>query len=163
MEIRVRSNGLVMQEGELRAYLQTNYDTLTPEVTELLGVDVVLEGPQATGGNKYQYSVRQGVDNIEGKWYTKYVLGPVFTDVPATETEPAKTAAEQEAEYKASKDAEQAKNVRTQRTEKLAASDWTQLTDAPINSSVWASYRQQLRDVTAQAGFPWEINWPVAP
>ena len=163
MEIRVRSNGLVMQESELRAYLQTNYDTLTPEVTELLGVDVVLEGPQATGGNKYQYSVRQGVDNIEGKWYTKYVLGPVFTDVSATETEPAKTAVEQEAEYKASKDAEQAKNVRTQRTEKLAASDWTQLSDAPINSSVWASYRQQLRDVTAQAGFPWEINWPVAP
>jgi hypothetical protein len=163
MEIRVRSNGLIMQEGELRAYLQTNYDTLTPEVAELLGVDVVLEGPQATGGNKYQYSVRQGVDNIEGKWYTKYVLGPVFTDVPATETEPAKTAAEQEAAYHAAKDAEQAKNVRTQRTEKLAATDWTQLTDAPINSSLWASYRQQLRDVTAQAGFPWEINWPVAP
>lgn len=163
MEIRVRSNGLVMQESELRAYLQTNYDTLTPEVTELLGVDVVLEGPQATGGNKYQYSVRQGIDNIEGKWYTKYVLGPVFTDVPATETEPVKTAAEQEAAYYAAKDAEQAKNVRAQRTEKLAATDWAQLTDAPINSSLWASYRQQLRDISAQAGFPWDINWPVAP
>ena len=58
---------------------------------------------------------------------------------------------------------ETAKEVRTQRTEKLAASDWTQLTDAPINSSVWATYRQQLRDITAQSGFPWEINWPVAP
>jgi len=53
--------------------------------------------------------------------------------------------------------------VREQRNAKLAASDWTQLTDAPINSSVWASYRQQLRDISAQAGFPWEINWPVAP
>jgi len=56
-----------------------------------------------------------------------------------------------------------AASVRKQRTELLAASDWTQLTDAPINSSVWATYRQQLRDITAQSGFPWEINWPVAP
>ena len=58
---------------------------------------------------------------------------------------------------------ETAASVREHRNAKLAATDWTQLTDAPINSSVWASYRQQLRDVTAQAGFPWEINWPVAP
>lgn len=58
---------------------------------------------------------------------------------------------------------ETAASVRKQRTELLASSDWTQLTDTPINSSVWASYRQQLRDITAQAGFPWEINWPEAP
>jgi hypothetical protein len=144
MEIRVRSNGLVMQESELRAYLQTNYDTLTPEVTELLGVDVVLEGPQASP-SRYQTAFRDGVDNINGLWYTKYSV------------------ADMDADAIAAKDAEQAKNVRNQRTEKLAASDWTQLTDAPINSSVWASYRQQLRDITAQVGFPWEINWPVAP
>jgi Phage tail assembly chaperone protein len=144
MEIRVRSNGLVMQENELRYYLQTNYDTLTPEVAELLGVDVVFEGPQASP-SRYQIAYRDGVDNIDGLWYTKYSV------------------ADMSAEAIAAKDAEQAKNVRAQRTEKLAASDWTQLTDAPINSSLWASYRQQLRDVTAQAGFPWEINWPVAP
>lgn len=144
MEIRVRSNGLVMQESELRAYLQTNYDTLTPEVAELLGVDVVFEGPQASP-SRYQIAFRDGVDNINGLWYTKYSV------------------ADMDADAIAAKDAEQAKNVRNQRTEKLAASDWTQLTDAPINSSVWASYRQQLRDITAQAGFPWEINWPEAP
>lgn len=144
MEIRVRSNGLVMQESELRAYLQTNYDTLTPEVAELLGVDVVLEGPQASP-SRYQTAFRDGVDNINGLWYTKYSV------------------ADMDADAIAAKDAEQAKNVRNQRTEKLAATDWTQLTDAPINSSVWASYRQKLRDITAQAGFPWEINWPEAP
>ena len=58
---------------------------------------------------------------------------------------------------------ETAAEVRKQRNAELASTDWTQLTDAPINSSVWASYRQQLRDISAQAGFPWEINWPVAP
>jgi hypothetical protein len=27
----------------------------------------------------------------------------------------------------------------------------------------WATYRQQLRDIPAQAGFPGTINWPTAP
>jgi len=58
---------------------------------------------------------------------------------------------------------ETATSVREQRSAKLAESDWTQLTDAPINSALWAVYRQQLRDVPSQVGFPWEINWPTQP
>ena len=55
---------------------------------------------------------------------------------------------------------ETAAEVRKQRDIKLAESDWTQLTDAPINSALWAVYRQALRDVPLQSGFPWEVNWP---
>jgi hypothetical protein len=61
------------------------------------------------------------------------------------------------------KDAEQAKSVRADRTKRLADSDWTQLADAPVDQAAWAAYRQALRDVTAQAGFPWAIDWPVQP
>jgi hypothetical protein len=104
-----------------------------------------------------------GVEQIEGKWYTKHILGPVFTDRAATEDEPAKTAAEQEAEYKAMKDAEQAKSVRTSRGEKLKDSDWTHVADAPVDQAAWATYRQALRDITSQAGFPWTIDWPTQP
>ena len=118
---------------------------------------------QATGGTVYQYSQRDGVVQIGDKWYTNYILGPVFIDRAATEDEPAKTAAEQEAEYKAMKDAEQAKNVRADRTKRLADSDWTQIADSTADKTAWATYRQALRDVTAQAGFPWTIDWPVAP
>lgn len=60
-------------------------------------------------------------------------------------------------------EAEQAQFVRQQRTDKLKSSDWTQLPDAPVNQQAWANYRQQLRDVTAQAGFPWTIEWPTQP
>lgn len=166
MEIRIRETGAVMYESEYRAYLKANngpsYDVLTHDVAESLGVDVVLEGPQVTG-TRYQYSQRSGVEQIDGKWYTKYTLGPVFTDTPATDTEPAKTAAENETAYRAAKDAEQAKSVREQRTAKLAETDWTQLTDAPVNSSLWATYRQALRNVPNQTGFPWDITWPDAP
>jgi hypothetical protein len=136
---------------------------LTEEVINAWGGDIVFEGPQATGGTVYQYSQRAGVEQIEGKWYTKYILGPVFTDRPATDTEPAKTAAEQEAEYKAMKDAEQAKNVRQQRTEKLKDSDWTQIADSTADKQAWGIYRQALRDITSQAGFPWTIDWPTQP
>jgi hypothetical protein len=57
----------------------------------------------------------------------------------------------------------QAKDVRQQRTEKLKDSDWTQVADAPVDQAAWAEYRQALRDVTAQSGFPWTIVWPVQP
>lgn len=67
------------------------------------------------------------------------------------------------AAYQANKDAQQAKSVRATRGEKLADSDWTQVADAPVDKAVWATYRQALRDVTAQSGFPWTITWPDAP
>jgi hypothetical protein len=154
-----------MYEGEFR---QLHFGLGLPKVlTEAIinewGGDIVFEGPQATGGTVYQYSQRSGVEQLEGKWYTKYILGPVFTDTPATETEPAKTAAENEAEYKARKDAEQAANVRRQRTEMLKDCDWTQVADSTEDKTAWATYRQALRDITGQAGFPWTITWPDAP
>jgi hypothetical protein len=166
MQIRT-NNGQVMYEAEFRAYIKANdgptWGVTTEEVLTALGADVVFEGPQATGGTVYQYSQAAGVEQIEGKWYTKHILGPVFTDRPATDTEPAKTAAEQEAEYKATKDAEQAKSVRQQRGEKLKDSDWTQIADSTADKTAWAAHRQALRDITSQAGFPWTIDWPEQP
>jgi len=170
MQIRVRTTGEVMYESEFRAYTKANggpsWDTTTTEVLTALGADVVFEGPQATGGTVYQYSQASGVEQIADaqgvhKWYTKYILGPVFIDqvVDGVTT----TAAEQEVAYKASKDAEQAKSVRATRGTKLAESDWTQVADAPVDKAVWATYRQALRDVTAQSGFPWTITWPDKP
>jgi hypothetical protein len=159
MQIRTQ-DGKVMYEAEFRAYQQANggptWGQTTDEILNSLGADVVFEGPQAAGGTVYQFSMRQGVEQIEGKWYTKYVLGPIFTDGETT-------AAEQETAYRAMKDAEQAKSVRQQRTEKLKDSDWTQVADAPVDKAAWATYRQALRDVTQQSGFPWTIDWPVAP
>ena len=166
MQIRT-NDGQVMYEAEFRAYQKANggptWDTTTTEILTALGADVVFEGPQATGGTVYQTSVYGGVEQIDGKWYTKYILGPTFTDTPATDTTPAQTAAEQEAAYKASKDAEQAKSVRTSRNDKLKDCDWTQIADSTADKTAWATYRQALRDITAQAGFPWTVTWPDAP
>lgn len=53
--------------------------------------------------------------------------------------------------------------IRADRNAKLSACDWTQLADAPVDSSAWASYRQELRDVPSQSGFPFNIDWPQPP
>jgi hypothetical protein len=164
MQIRT-NDGQVMYEAAFRAHIKANggpsWDTTTPEVLEALGADVVFEGPQATGGTVYQYSQAAGVEQIEGKWYTKHILGPVFTDTTVDGV--TTTAAENEAAYKAAKDAEQAKSVRQQRGEKLKDSDWTQVADAPVDQAAWATYRQALRDISSQEGFPWTITWPTEP
>jgi hypothetical protein len=168
MQIRIRQTGAVMYEAEFRAYTQSNggptWGITTEEILDSLGADVVFEGPQATGGTVYQYSQADGVEQIDGKWYTKYVLGPVFTDTTVDGV--TTTAAEQEAAYKAAKDAEQAKAVRTSRDSKLAETDWVVIkateTGTPVPEAI-ALERQALRDITEQAGFPWTVQWPTQP
>ena len=56
-----------------------------------------------------------------------------------------------------------ADDVRAERNQKLADCDWTQLADSVVDKAAWATYRQALRDITSQAGFPWEVVWPEQP
>lgn len=56
-----------------------------------------------------------------------------------------------------------AEKARLKRDALLKESDWTQLPDAPVNHQAWADYRQALRDIPDQAGFPTDVNWPQAP
>ena len=53
--------------------------------------------------------------------------------------------------------------IRSERNRLLAESDWTQLADSSADKDVWAVYRQFLRDITTQEGFPWEVIWPEKP
>ena len=56
-----------------------------------------------------------------------------------------------------------ATEARDKRNALLSQSDWTQAADAPVDQTAWATYRQALRDITDQAGFPENIDWPIAP
>lgn len=55
-----------------------------------------------------------------------------------------------------------AENIREQRNELLAETDWTQLSDSSV-ASAWTTYRQALRDVPSQEGFPYSVTWPTKP
>lgn len=59
-----------------------------------------------------------------------------------------------------------AESKRAARDRLLMESDWTQLADAPLTQEqkeAWAEYRQKLRDLPQQNGFPLSVSWPVAP
>ena len=56
-----------------------------------------------------------------------------------------------------------AARMRELRNKKLSESDWTQLADSTVDKSTWATYRQALRDIPTQSGFPYDITWPTQP
>lgn len=56
-----------------------------------------------------------------------------------------------------------AEEARSTRNKLLVMSDWTQVADAPVDQAAWAEYRQNLRDIPKQEGFPESIVWPLSP
>lgn len=57
-----------------------------------------------------------------------------------------------------------AASVRAERARRIAATDWTQLADQSVaTKQKYLAYRQALRDVTAQTGFPAQVDWPTLP
>lgn len=66
----------------------------------------------------------------------------------------------------AARDTALAAHIRAERDRRLAECDWTQLADAPLSEDerdAWCAYRQELRDVPQQAGFPGVAEWPQEP
>ena len=159
MEIRNRSTGDLTTVSQFKASQpNTSFPKqITTEILDSYGYDVVLNGAQATVTAPYGVSTRSGVEEVDGKWFTKFIAGPTFTD-----TEEA-TAADNEAAYKASVDSKAATAVRATRTTKLTESDWTQLADSTVDKAAWATYRSALRDLPSAEGFPHTITWPTEP
>ena len=82
-------------------------------------------------------------------------------NIPFTEEEEIAWAAEQAA-WAAGANDRKATEVRAERNAKLTETDWRFRSDM-TPSQAWKDYCQALRDITAQAGFPWTITWPDAP
>jgi hypothetical protein len=54
-------------------------------------------------------------------------------------------------------------NAREKRNILLRVTDWSAMPDSPPQTTEMATYRQALRDVTTQSGFPSEVTWPTEP
>jgi hypothetical protein len=62
--------------------------------------------------------------------------------------------------------ASEAANVRAQRDRLLASCDWMVVKAVETSTALsqdWATYRQALRDISSQEGFPWQVVWPKDP
>lgn len=147
---RVRSTGDVLSQGQVRSlYPNTSFPkTWTPELVEELGLDPVFETPAPTT-TIYQTAFKDGVEqDAKGNWVWKW------------------TVSELDEETKAAKDAEAAKAVRSKRDNLIAETDWLVIKNLELNQNipgVWEVYRQALRDIPQQAGFPHNVTWPVKP
>jgi hypothetical protein len=157
-EYRHKGTGEVKTQGEWRLdNPQVSLPrTWNQNVLNALNVEAVFETPKPDAG-PYQMAVRNGVTkDSNGNWVQAWVVVDMFKD------DAEGTKAEKEAAYQASLDAEVAKGVRMERDSLLAATDWMALSDVTLTAD-WAAYRQALRDVTAQAGFPHNVTWPSKP
>jgi len=124
-------------------FLATGLNLMDTDSIAALGF-VAVEAPPYVY-DQYIYKLANPVQ-IDGAWKAEWVV-----DAAATQEDIA---------YKSSKEAKQ---VRETRNLLLSQCDWTQLPDSLVNKGAWAAYRQALRDLSTQAGFPWQITWPTQP
>ena len=166
-EYRIKETGQILSQGQVR---KLHSNTSLPRVWDAnvcsaLGIDPVLEAPkpEVTG---YTQAVRNGVtQDAKGNWVQAWSVVDMFQDYTDDEGV-THTKADQEAAYQADLDAKAAESVRTQRDAKLAESDWMVIKSAETGIALaaeWATYRQALRDIPSQAGFPNKVTWPVEP
>ena len=146
---RVRSTGEVLSQGQVRS-LHPNTSlpkTWTPELLEELGLDAVFETPAPTTP-QYQTAFKDGTEQVDGKFVWKWTVSDMSD------------------EDKAHVDAHRAAEIRAHRDKLIAETDWLVIKHLELNENVpgkWEVYRQDLRDVPSQAGFPHNVTWPVKP
>ena len=167
-EYRNRSTGEVNTQGAIRKlHPNTSLPRVwTADICEFLGIDPVLAAPAPAASGEYKVVSCNGVtQDANGNWVQAYVESDMFADY-VDEDGVTVTKASQEEAYTATKDAEAATAARATRDGLIASCDWMAIKAFEGGTTVsteWATYRQALRDVSAQAGFPNTIVWPTQP
>jgi hypothetical protein len=151
MFAKIENGSVAQYPYTLEQMHSDNPDTSFPNnipqhLRESFGVfDVGYEGAPAFDPTTHRVVTSDLPSLIDGKWMLTKTIEPQTSEQIAINT------------------ANKAAQIRSERNNKLSASDWTQVADAPVDQAAWAAYRQALRDVTAQAGFPWSVEWPTQP
>jgi hypothetical protein len=167
MEIRNRSTGAVTTVSQFKSeHPNTSFPKqITTEVLNSFGYDAVLNGAAATVTAPYGVSTRSGVEQIDGKWFTKFIAGPVFADTTDDDGN-VTTAADNEVAYKARIDSEAAASERAERDRLIAETDWVVVMAKETGTNIataMKTYRQALRDLPSAEGFPHTMTWPTKP
>jgi len=122
--------------------LPDNLESTEPDRLYALGWRQVKGLPKPTDGSGYEYThpytYNADEDAVYGTWQQTDVIDRI--------------------------NEAKAKGIREQRDVLLDESDFSMLPDAPVaNVEDWKTYRQALRDVPQQPGFPGDITWPEKP
>ena len=151
-EYRKQSDGtLVVGPSAFKGlFPNTSFPKVLDEaIVNSLGYDWVYDGAQPSLTPPYESVARDGVEQVSGKWQTKFKV--ITAD----------------ADEKTAIDNKVAEGKRTERDELLKDSDWTQLADkgglADSKVTEWATYRQSLRDLPTASGWPHTHTLPTKP
>jgi hypothetical protein len=145
----------INQQNQVLAYPRTlsqlveaaviNSETATSEELVAAGV-VVVETCTTTAPDDEYLKDLEPVRQSDGTWKEEWVR------LETTD------------EYKTAATVRKTQQVLADRQYLLSISDWTQIPDVVLtNKTEWATYRQALRDVTTQPGYPWSVTWPQRP
>ena len=144
MDIAVLSNGEIQRIGHYRALFPYTVFPQTGPSDEWLAANSCKKVNLFKPHDQETELLIPSAPYVEGEW--------VYTVTVRSKT-PEETAATL---------ASRAANVRAERDRRLSACDWTQVLDAPVDRTVWATYRQALRDLPEQPGFP-DVEFPAEP
>ena len=117
----------------------------TEEQLNEVGIYSVQPTPKPAYDHTLNYE-SVAIQNENGDWVESWIESP---------------ASEQEI---LARTAEKSNEVRQHRNKLLTETDWTQSRDVSLqNDAEWITYRQALRDITSQDGFPHNVIWPEKP
>ena len=163
-EYRIRSTGEVKTQGQIRS-MHPNVSlpkVWNANVNETLGIDPVLASPKPDPSGDYKVVVRNGVEqDANGNWVYAWTENDMFQEY-TDEDGVTHSVADQQAAYDAQNTATLSASERAKRDSLLKETDHFGLSDVTMSAEMTA-YRQALRDVPQQAGFPSTITWPTKP
>ena len=143
-------------------------ETWTDATLEALGVARVTAVAKPDVG-EWQVAVKDGVEEVDGVWQEKWVTQEMFTeyteevtDEEGVTTTVTHTVQDQIDAKVAADNAALEATERATRDNLLKATDHYGLSDVSMTEAMTA-YRQALRDVPQQEGFPQTITWPTKP
>ena len=75
-DFRIRETGEVISDSEFRLRNKhTSFPRIIDEpLQDQFGIDMIFEGPQKQGPPPYSQTYRDGIECINGKWFTKYSI-----------------------------------------------------------------------------------------
>ena len=163
-EYRIRSTGELKSQSEIQS---DNPNVSLPKVwndnvNEALGIDPVLASPKPDPSGDFKVVIRNGAtQDAKGNWVEAWTEQEMFTEYTDDEGNTVTVQAQKDAKT-AADNAALAASERSKRDELLKVTDHYGLSDVTMSSEM-ATYRQALRNVPQQAGFPNNITWPTLP
>lgn len=150
---RERSGGDVKTQGEVKGlYSNVSFSRVVDTYADL-GWDEIVAVPMPAPSTPLKKVERGDPVKKDGLWTQVWVEEDIFSGA---------TKAADEAAHIEQLDTAAAASARTDRTARLALTDFYALADNTLTTAM-AEYRQALKDVPAQDGFPYDITWPVEP